>query len=171
MGRRMEHTIAFDAPAAHVHAQFTSEDYWRSLTEVYRALNPRTELMLFRSVAGGTDIALRQVMPRDDLPPVARKVMPVDLVITREQHFDPFDDGSARAHGTFAATMPRAPGRLDGRYELSDTPNGSRLLVHSSCKVSIPLVGGTLEDLILTNMRTLFDGEQRFTAERVAGRR
>lgn len=171
MGRRMEHTVAFDAPAAHVHAQFTSEDYWRELTDVYRALNPRTELTLFRSDARGTDIALRQVMPRDDLPPVARKVMPVDLVITREQHFDPFDDGTARAHGRFAATMPRAPGRLEGRYELSDTPAGSRLLVHSTCKVSIPLVGGTLEDLILTNMRTLFDGEQRFTAERVSGHR
>jgi hypothetical protein len=166
----MEYTVAFDAPAAHIHAQFTSEDYWRSLTEVYRALNPRTELTLFHSDARGTDIALRQVMPRDDLPPIARKVMPVDLVITREQHFDPFDDG-AGAHGTFAASMPRAPGRLDGRYELSDTATGSQLLVRSACKVSIPLVGGTLEDLILTNMRHLFDGEQRFTADRVAGRR
>ncbi|KUI36321.1 hypothetical protein AU195_05925 [Mycobacterium sp. IS-1496] len=167
----MEHTVAFDAPAAHVHEQFTSEDYWRSLTEVYRALNPRTELTLFRSDERGTDIALRQVMPRDDLPPIARKVMPVDLVITREQHFAPFDDGAARAEGTFAATMPRAPGRLDGRYDLADTPTGSRLRVHSTCKVSLPLVGGTLEDLILTNMRTLFDGEQRFTAQRVSGRR
>ena len=167
----MEHTVVFDAPAAHINEQFTSEDYWRALTEVYRALNPCTELTLFRSDARGTDIALRQVMPRDDLPPIARKVMPVDLVITREQHFDPFDDAAARADGTFTAVMPRAPGRLDGRLELADTSIGSRLLVYSSCKVSIPLVGGTLEDLILTNMRTLFDGERRFTAERISGRR
>jgi hypothetical protein len=171
MGRRMEHTIAFDAPAAYVHAQFTSEEYWHTLAEAYRKLNPRTELTLFRSDERGTDIALRQVMPRDDLPPIARKVMPVDMVITREQHFDPFDDGAEHVDGTFAATMPRAPGRLDGRYELADTPTGSRLRVHSYCKVAIPLVGGTLEDLILSNMRTLFDGEHRFTAERVTGRR
>ncbi|WP_231643300.1 DUF2505 domain-containing protein [Mycolicibacterium baixiangningiae] len=171
MSRRMEHTVTFDAPAAHIHSQFTSEEYWRTLAEVYRELNPRTELTLFRSDARGTDIALRQVMPRDDLPPIARKVMPVDLVITREQHFDPFDAAAARAEGTFAATMPRAPGRLDGRYELADTATGSQLRVRSSCKVSLPLVGGTLEDLILSNMRHLFDGEQRFTAERVSGRR
>ncbi|MCV7267912.1 DUF2505 domain-containing protein [Mycobacterium doricum] len=167
----MEDTVVFDAPAAHIHQQLTSEDYWCALTEVYRALNPRTELTLFRSDARGTDIALRQVMPRDDLPPIARKVMPVDVVITREQHFDPFDDASARAEGTFTAVMPHAPGRLDGRYQLADTPTGSRLLVYSSCKVSIPLVGGTLEDLILTNMRILFDGERRFTAGRVSDRR
>ncbi|MCV7416701.1 DUF2505 domain-containing protein [Mycolicibacterium litorale] len=167
----MEHTVTFDVPAAHVHAQFTSEDYWRGLTEVYRSFNPRTELTLFRSDARGTDIALRQVMPHDDLPPIARKVMPVDMVITREQHFDPFDDTAARADGTFAATMPRAPGRLRGRYELADAGSGSHLLVRSYCKVSIPLVGGTLEDLILSNMRTLFDGEQRFTADWVTGRR
>lgn len=171
MARRMEHTVAFAAPASHIHAQFTSEDYWRSLAEVYRGLNARTELTLFRSDERGTDIALRQVMPRDDLPPVARRVMPVDLVITREQHFAPFDDGAERAHGTFAASMPRAPGRLDGRYELSGTPAGSSLRVRSYCKVSVPLVGGTLEDLILTNMRKLFDGERRFTAEWVADRR
>lgn len=167
MSRRMEHTVTFDAPAALIHAQFTSEEYWRRLVEVYRELNPRTELTLFRSDAHGTDIALRQVMPRDDLPPIARKVMPVDMVITREQHFDPFDGG---AGGTFAATMPRAPGRLDGRYELADTAAGSELRVRSSCKVSLPLVGGALEDLILTNMRHLFDGEQRFTADWVTGR-
>lgn len=171
MGRRMEHTVTFDAPAAQIHAQFSSEDYWRGLVEVYRTLNPHTELTLFHSDARGTDIALRQVMPRDDLPAIARRVMPVDLVITRAQHFDPFDDAAARAEGTFAATMPRAPGRLDGRYELSDTATGSRLLVRSSCKVSIPLVGGTLEDLILSNMRTLFDGERRFTAAWVTGHR
>jgi hypothetical protein len=171
MGRRMEHTVTFDASAADIHAQFTSEEYWRGLTEVYRRLNPRTELTLFRSDARGTDIALRQVMPRDDLPPIARKVMPVDMVITREQHFGPFDDTAARADGTFAATMPRAPGRLDGRYEITGTATGSVLRVSSYCKVSIPLVGGALEDLILSNMRTLFDGERRFTAEWVTGRR
>lgn len=168
MGRRSEHVVEFDVPAEQIHAQFTSEEYWQALTEVYRGLNTRTDLTRFRSDARGTDIALRQVIPRDDLPPVARKAVPVDLVLTREQHFDPFDDG---ALGTFAASMPRAPGRLDGRYELSDTAAGSRLLVRSHCKVSIPLVGGTIEDLILTGIRQLFDGERDFTARWLAGRR
>ncbi|KUI29929.1 hypothetical protein AU196_03310 [Mycobacterium sp. IS-1742] len=171
MGRRSEHVVVFDVPAEQIHAQFTSEEYWQALTEVYRGLNTRTDLTMFRSDARGADIALRQVIPRDELPPIARKVVPVDLVLTREQHFDPFDDGAARAHGTFAATMPRAPGRLDGRYELSDTATGSRLLVRSRCKVSVPLVGGTLEDLILTGIRELFDGERDFTARWLAGRR
>ncbi|TFV54814.1 DUF2505 domain-containing protein [Mycobacterium sp. PS03-16] len=167
----MEYTVTFTAPAARIYDQFTSEEYWQGLTEAYRRLNPRTELTLFRSDERGTDIALRQVMPRDDLPPVARKVMPVDLVITREQHFGPFDDAAQHAAGTFAATMPRAPGRLGGRYGLADTATGCALRVSSECKVSIPLVGGTLEDLVLTNMRHLFHGERDFTAARVHGRR
>jgi hypothetical protein len=110
-------------------------------------------------------------MPRDDLPPIARKVIPVDMVITRGQHFGPFDHDTQRATGTFVATMPRAPGRLGGDYELVDTPTGCRFQVSSTCKVSIPLVGGTLEDLVLTNMRIMFDEERRFTASWVAGRR
>lgn len=167
----MQYTVTFTAPAARIYDQFTSEEYWRGLTEEYRRLNPRTELTLFRSYQGGTDIALRQVMPRDDLPPVARKVMPVDLVITREQHFGPFDDATEQAAGTFSATMPRAPGRLSGRYDLTGTATGCELRVTSECKVSIPLVGGTLEDLVLTNMRHLFHGERNFTAARIHGRR
>ena len=164
----MEHTLAFDAPAARVHAQFASEDYWRRLSEFYRGLNPRTELTMFRSDEHGTDIALRQVLPRDDLPPVARKVMPIDMVITREQHFGPFDEGARQAAGTFAATMPRAPGRIGGTLTLSDTAAGGRLRIASECKVSIPLVGGTLEDLILTNLRQMFDAERELTADWLA---
>ncbi|MBO0679289.1 DUF2505 domain-containing protein [Mycolicibacterium sp. S2-37] len=167
----MEHTLAFDAPAAEIHAHFISEEYWRTLTEFYRGLNPRTELTLFRAEDGGADVALSQVLPRDDLPPIARTVMPVDMVITRRQHFGPYDPQKRCAIGTFVATMPRAPGRLDGGYELSDTDIGCRFRVRSSCKVSIPLVGGTLEELILTNMRIMFDEERNFTAGWLAARR
>lgn len=167
----MVHTLTFDAPAAEIHAYFVSEDYWRSLADFYRGLNPGTELTLFRSDDGGADIALRQMLPRDELPPIARRVIPVDMVITRRQHFDPFDHRNRRGTGTFVATMPRSPGRLAGGYVLSDIPTGCRVQVTTECKVSIPLVGGTLEDLVLTNMRAMFDAERDFTAGRLAAGR
>ncbi|WP_422742353.1 DUF2505 domain-containing protein [Mycobacterium sp. WMMD1722] len=172
MSRRREHTLGFDAPADEIHARFVSEEYWRALTEFYRDLNPRTELVHFAAdEAGGADVALRQVLPREDLPPVARQAMPVDLVITRRQRFDPFDRETRRATGSFEAVMPRAPGRLGGDYDVADTPAGCRVRIRSTCKVSIPLIGGTLEDLILTNMAQMFDAERDFTAAWLAGRR
>jgi hypothetical protein len=171
MSRRTQYTVRFDAPAEHIYDQLTSEDYWRRLTEVYRGLNARSDVTEFRSGDTGTDIVLRQVASRDDMPAVAQKVVPVsELVITRTQHFDPFDHAKRRADGSFDATMLRAPGRLSGQYAITETAAGSQMLITSMCKVSIPLLGGTIEQMILSNMRHLYDGERQFTIDRLAGR-
>ena len=55
-----------------------------------------------------------------------------------------------------------------GRYFLVETATGSTLRLASICKVNIPFVGGALEDLILSNIRMLFDAEEAFTADWVA---
>ena len=102
------------------------------------------------------------------LPPIARSVMPVDMIITRTQHFDPYDHDKNRATGTYAASIPHGPGSFGGRYFLTDTENGCRLRLASVCKVHIPLVGGALEDLILHHIKQLFDAEEAFTADWIA---
>lgn len=171
MSRRTQYTVTFDAPAEHIYDQLTSEEYWLRLTEVYGSLNAHSDVTQFRSGDEGTDIELQHVASRDDMPAVAQKIVPVsELVITRTQHFDPFDRGQSRADGRFDATMLHAPGRLSGHYALTETVAGSQLLITSMCKVSIPLLGGTIENMILSNMRQLYDGERQFTVDRLAGR-
>lgn len=171
MTRRTQYTVTFDAPAEHIYGQLTSKEYWVRLTEVYRGLNAHSDVTQFRSGDAGTDIVLRHVASRDDMPAVAQKVVPVsELVITRTQHFDPFDHAKRRADGSFDATMHRAPGRLSGRYAITETSEGCQMLISSTCKVSIPLLGGTIENMILGGMRQLYDGERQFTVDRLAGR-
>ncbi|MDQ2637640.1 MAG: DUF2505 domain-containing protein [Actinomycetota bacterium] len=164
MSRRMDYTIAFDVPAAKMYQDFTSRDYWQSLMDVYRRLTPST-ITSFSSDERGTDIVFIQEMPRSELPSIARTVIPADMVITRRQHFDPFDHSKNRAVGTYAASIPRAPGRFGGQYFLTDTDTGSQLRLATVCKVSIPLVGGALEDLILHHIKELFDAEEAFAAD------
>ena len=101
-------------------------------------------------------------------PPIARTVMPVDMVITRTQHFDRYDHEKNRANGTYAASIPHGPGSFGGQYFLTDTDAGSRLRLASVCKVNIPFVGGALEDLILHHIKLLFDAEEAFTADWIA---
>ena len=170
MARRMEHTIAFDAPAEKIYADFTSRDYWQTLMEAYRRVSPesRSDITSFTSDERGTDIVFVQVMPRSELPPIARTVIPVDMVITRTQHFDPYDHANNGATGTYSASVPHGPGRFGGRYFLTETDIGSQLRLASVCKVYIPLVGGALEDLILNNIKYLFHAEEAFTADWIA---
>jgi Protein of unknown function (DUF2505) len=165
MSRRMEYTVAFDAPAEKIYQDFTSREYWQTLMDVYRVHIPQSEVTSFSSGERGTDIVFTQHMPRNHLPPIARAVVPVDMIITRTQHFDPFDHATSRATGSYSASVTHAPGHLDGQYLLTETDGGSMMQLTSDCKVYIPLVGGKLEDLILHGMKGLFDGEEAFTAD------
>jgi hypothetical protein len=170
MARRMEHTIAYDAPAEKIYADFTSRDYWQTMMQAYRRVSPQSEseVTSFTSDERGTDIVFIHVMPRSELPPIARTVVPVDMVITRTQHFDPYDHANNMARGTYSASVPHGPGRFGGEYFLTETDTGSQLRLASVCKVYLPFVGGTLEDLILNNIKYLFRAEEAFTADWIA---
>jgi hypothetical protein len=174
----MDYQISFDAPAEKIYQDFISRQYWQTLMDAYRFLTPQSEITVFRSDDSGTDIEFVQNLPREYLPAVARTVMPADMIITRQQHFDPYDHENNRARGTFAASVPHAPGRFSGDYFLTDAApaatsgaretSGSALRLASVCKVHLPLVGGILEDLILQNLKLLFKAEEAFTADWIA---
>lgn len=161
----MDYTIAFDAPAEKVYRDFTSRHYWDTLMDAYGWLTPQSEITHFRCGESGTDIVFEQTLPRMYLPPVARAVMPSDMVITREQSFGTFDAVANRAEGTYRASVPHGPGHFGGRYDLTETGDKSQLRLTSVCKVHIPFLGGMLEQLILSNITLLFDAEEAFMAD------
>lgn len=165
MARRMEYVVAFNAPAEKIYQDFVDREFWEALMGAYRWLKTDSELTEFSTGESGTDIVFRQVLPRCELPPVARAVMPVDMVVTREQHFAPYDHEANAAEGSYRASIPAGLGRFGGRYFLTETATGSQLRLASVCKVHIPLVGGTLEQLILSNITGLFDAEGAFMAD------
>jgi hypothetical protein len=164
----MDYTIEFDAHAEKIYQDFTSRDYWQTLMDAYRFLTPHSEITSFTTGDRGTDIVFAQNLPRMYLPPIARTVVPVDMIITRKQHFDRYDHDNDRARGTYSASIPHGPGSFGGLYFLTETDTGSRLRLASVCKVHIPLVGGALEDLILHHIKLLFDAEEAFTADWIA---
>ncbi|MGV0850518.1 DUF2505 domain-containing protein [Mycolicibacterium phlei] len=167
MSRRMEYTLTFDAAPERIYRDFTSREYWDALMAMYRRYT-RSEVIRFEAGERGTDIEFVQVIPRAELPPIARRAIPADMVITRTQHFDPFDPDANRAGGTYTASIPKGPGRFGGTSTLTAAEAGSRLLLTSVCKVWIPLIGGALEDLMLHHVKNLFDTEQSFTAQWLA---
>lgn len=164
----MDYTIAFDAPAEKIYQDLTNRDYWQTLMDAYRFVTPQSEITKFSSTERGTDVVFVQCLPRENLPPIARTVMPVDMVITRRQHFDPYDHVRNRARGNYAASIPHGPGQFGGHYFLLENQTGSTLRLASVCKVHLPLIGGALEDLILHHIRFLFDAEEAFAADWIA---
>src|SRR5258708_1744868 len=101
MSRRLDYAVAFDAPAEKIYQDLTSRQYWDALTDAYQWLTPQSEITEFSCGESGTDIVFKHFMPRSELPPIARTVLPVDLVVARAQHFDPFDTDANAATGRF----------------------------------------------------------------------
>jgi hypothetical protein len=167
MARRLDYNIAFDAPAEKIYQDFASLEYWDTLMDAYRWLTPMSEIRHFKSDETGVDVVLKQNLPRMYLPPVAQSVMLVDMIITRVQHFDPFDHTANGAKGTYGASIPAGPGSFSGVYFLTETETetGSQLRLSSTCRVYIPFIGGKLEELILHHITELFAAEEAFMAD------
>ena len=168
MPRSMVYDVDVDVPADQMYRYFSALDYWEDLVEFYRNNGSRTEIALFSSDSSGTDISFRHIMSAQDLPPVARPVLPGTFVVTRVQHFDPFHEPTNRATGRYVAEIP-APVEVTGDYLLHDIDRGSRMRLESTCRARVPIIGGQIEKLVMGGLKMLFAEEGQFTAEWVAG--
>jgi len=63
MTRRMEYTVAFDAPPEKIYQDFTGREFWQSLMDANRFVAPqsRSEVTSFSTGDSGTDIVFVQV--------------------------------------------------------------------------------------------------------------
>lgn len=164
MPRNMTFDVDVDLPAAQMYALFTKVDYWQDLVGFYREHSSRTEISHFSSDDTGTHVSFTHIMSGEDLPAIARPVLPGTFVVTREQHFEPFHTPTNRALGRYLAHIP-APVEVTGDYVLADTESGSRMRLESVCRVRVPLIGGQIEQLVMNGLRVLFENEGEFTAD------
>jgi hypothetical protein len=162
--------IDVEVPAAELYNRFTTVEYWQDLVTFYRENSARTEITHFSCDHTGTDVSFAHIMSGEDLPAVARPVLPGTFVVTREQHFEPFHTPTNRALGRYRAHIP-APVELTGDYTLADTDRGSRMRLESHCQVRVPLIGGQIEQLVMGGLKVLFAKEGEFTSDWIAGHR
>ena len=160
----MVYDIDVGVPAAVMYRHFTAVDYWRDLVDFYRENGARTEIAHFATDASGTDVSFSHIISAQDLPPIARTVVPATFTIIRVQHFDPFCEATNRAVGRYRADVPVAPVEVTGDYVLADTATGSKMRLETRCRARVPLIGGQIEQLLASGLRTLFANEGEFTA-------
>ena len=167
----MAYTVDVAAPADVLYRDITALDYWQALVQSYRDNSTRTEIAHFSTGPDGTDVSFAHILSAEDLPPIARPVVPATFVVTREQHFDPFDDGTSRAVGRYRALVPNVPVDIEGTYVLCDAEQGSQMQIDTRCTVRVPIIGRQIESLIVNGLKHLFATEGEYTAEWIAGHR
>jgi hypothetical protein len=158
MPRPIEHRAGSTYPAAQVYAAFTDEAFLRErLAELG---GKKSELTSFSTEGDTTRYTLRQTVDAADLPSVARKVVRGDLVIERTEAWSASGE---RYAGDIQAHVPGTPASVHGTMLLTDTADGSELVLGGSVKVGVPLIGGKLEDMIVDQLGRLLRAEAKFT--------
>lgn len=164
MARKLEHTVDFSYPVDQVFSVIAGEE---SLRERLAAVGgTEATLVSHEKSDGGIRYTLRQGIAAEKLPGLIRKVHSGDLIVQREQAWKQRDDGTVR--GTGKAAVSGVPGAISVDTVLSPAGHGTRLAVDGQVKVSIPLIGGKLEQLIAEQVVKLLRYEDDFIAEQLA---
>ncbi|SEP82307.1 Protein of unknown function [Lentzea xinjiangensis] len=161
MARRIEHHTTSPHSAEKVFGAMVDETHLRDRLAAIGGSD--AELVTFSSVDGTTSYQLKQGVPAEHLPSVARSLLGGDLVVQRVENW-------AAGAGTVEVTINGVPGRLEGAFTVTDDGTGSRTALTGEVKVSIPLLGGKLEKVIAEQVAVMLDKESEFTSEWLANR-
>lgn len=164
MASRIEHRAEFDHGVREVLAAQSEED--ALLARLAELGGKDATLRGHEWTASGVRYTLLQGVSAEKLPQAVRALHKGDLVVHREQTFEP--DGAGYA-GATRARVDGVPGEITARTTI--TPRGAGTVQHTTgeAKVSIPLVGAKLESLIAEQVTSLLRMEADFTAKWLAG--
>jgi hypothetical protein len=95
---------------------------------------------------GAVTLVVSRKLP-DGVPGFLTKFLPADGRVVQTDTWGPAVDGVRS--GTWVADTPGSPADVRGTMRLEPAPNGSTYVVEGSAKVSIPLIGGKAENLVI----------------------
>ncbi|MEU0877873.1 DUF2505 domain-containing protein [Lentzea sp. NPDC005914] len=161
MARRIEHHTTSPHSAEKVFGAMVDETYLRDRLAAIGGND--AELVTYSTSGDRTSYQLKQGVPAEHLPSIAKSLLGGDLVIQRVENW-------AAGAGTVEVAIVGVPGRLDGSFTITGNGAGSKTTLVGEVKVSIPLMGGKLEKLIAEQVVVLLNKESEFTSEWLANR-
>lgn len=166
MATRFSHTGRIDAPVETVFNTYGDEAYWHDrLTSVGTDDDTLDE---FSTSDDSITVTITQHIPDEDIPDIARKVLPGRLVVVRTSIYTGFD--GERFSGTARADAAGGLGEIHGSAEAVGEAAAVTESVSGRVKVAVPLLGSRLEKLVIAHLTTLFEAEyehlNRWTAAR-----
>ncbi|HEX2130515.1 MAG TPA: DUF2505 domain-containing protein [Actinophytocola sp.] len=165
MARSLEHRSTYPEPVATVYSTLVDEGF---LTDRLRAIGGKGAALLDHSRAGdAVTFTLRQGVDAERLPSAVRSVLGGDLVVERTERWRP--DGPRYAADT-RVSISGVPGSIQGQSRLGEHGGESLLVVRAEVRVSIPLVGGKLEKVVVEQVTKLLATEAEFAEKWLAER-
>jgi len=153
MSKRLRHELRYDAAAPEqVYAMLANPDFREAVCEYQRYPERTVEIT---PVGRGMRVRVDQYRPADEVPSFAKKLVGAKVNILQEETWH------SSTSADLSVTIPGKPGEMLGTITIVGDGDGVTETVDVQVKVSIPLLGGKLEDFIAGMLLGALKAENR----------
>jgi hypothetical protein len=159
--KRLSHTLTYRGATVHdVFAMLGDPAYRKAVADYQRVVDFDCDIAMN---GDGMDVRLEQAHGTDRIPGFARKL------VGDEIRFVQVETWTSPDAADIEVTIPGKPGEMTGSETLAQSGDDVVQTVDLSVKVSMPIVGGKVEDLIVGFMGKAFDAENKVGTKWLAG--
>ncbi|HET7430124.1 MAG TPA: DUF2505 domain-containing protein [Nocardioides sp.] len=151
--KRVSHTLTYPATTVHdVFAMFADPAYRKAVSEYQRVVDFDCRISMN---GDGMDVQLEQAHGTDRIPGFAQKLVGSEIRFLHRETWE------SPAGADIHVTIPGKPGEMTGTETLTQSGEDVVQRIDLSVKVSLPLVGGKVEDLVAGFVGKAFDAENK----------
>lgn len=151
--KRVNHTLTYPGTTVHdVFAMFADPAYRRAVSEYQHVIDFDCRIEMNGE---GMDVQLEQAHGTDRIPGFAQKL------VGREIRFLQRETWESPSGADLHVTIPGKPGDITGSETLTQSGDDVVQQIDLSVRVSMPLVGGKVEDLVAGFVGRVFDAENK----------
>lgn len=163
MPRTFELETESPAPVERFHSAFREEGYWRARL----AAMDNGELTSMTVDDDGT-VTVRTSfrLLSEELPSIVTKLHRGNWELVHSETWSPIDGGQVR--GEMTVDLTGSPLSARGAGVLAPVGAGSQLSYTATVAVRVPLIGGPIESLIGSQLKTWLSEIQQFTTDWIA---
>lgn len=160
MSKRLQHELTYDAPLAEVAAMLRDPAFRVKVCERQRVISHDVTVAAEGDAA---DVQVERVQAVTGVPSVATKVVGDEITIVHRENWRDLTSGD------YTVGIPGKPGQISGTVSLRE--DGARTIetVDLTVTVSIPLVGGKLEGVVVDLLKAALRTEHEVGVTHLAG--
>ena len=159
--KRVSHTLTYPGTTVdEVFAMFGDPAYRTAVSEYQQVVDFGCDIT---ATGTGMDVRVEQAHGTDRIPGFAQRLVGQEIRFVQKEAWS--SPGAADIH----VTIPGKPGDIIGTETLEQSGGDVVQTIELAVKVSMPLVGGKLEDLIAGFVGRVFDAENKVGVKWLAG--
>lgn len=160
MTRRLRQELTYDAPLAAVAAMLRDPGFREEVCRRQRVVSQRVEVTVDGDAA---EVEVERVQAVTGVPAFAAKVVGDEITVVQRETWHDLH------RGDYAVGIPGKPGQIRGTVTLQEADGRTVETVDLEVTVSVPLLGGKLEGLVVELLGKALRKEHEVGAARLAG--